>query len=321
MSSPAASPPRVAWVTLALTLALCATAAAETPPEPVDPITAARDRVHAAKTAATPTTWLCTSAERRALRRDLARAHALSDEAAGHEWRESALLRDLVHILPDTDETYWRDIRRLYLAKKICRPAELLTDGMVTVHAFGHEIRGQGDVAIRLLRADRALAEQGARPSFTWIGGFSPRPVRGTMRLSKHALGLAIDFDPKLNPYLTRGDMRLIHKVTRVRIRRGLRHPPGRRWDDFRKAHVRFSERIGPWFEAAQRKRARLRDNSRAARRLDRDLELLTTAKNARILHTGILSLSKPFVEEMERAGLRWRTDFSAGPDLMHFSR
>ncbi len=286
----------------------------------VDPVTAAQDRAHAAITTARPVTWRCSSAQNRARRKTPAAARARSDAAATREWANPRL-RELIGILPDTDLAYWREVRWLYGAKGVCDPAVFLTDGMVTVHAFGHEIRAQGDVATRLLRADLALRARGEVPVFGWVGGFSPRTVRGTNRLSKHALGLAIDFDPKFNPYLGRGDMRLVRKVTGMRIRRGLRTTAGDRWDDFRRAHLLFMERIGPWFEAATLRRAGLRAGTRRARRLDAELDLLTAGKNARILHTGILSLSRPFVEEMERAGLRWRTDFAAGPDLMHFSR
>jgi hypothetical protein len=311
----------------ALATVLCCTSAAsqhapDAPDAPApDPgaVASARDRVHAAATGARPVDWRCTARQRRRRRKGAARVH--SDEAAAGEWESEPRLRELIEILPDTDLAYWQEIRWLYADKGICDPATFLLDGMVTVRAFGHLIRAQGGVATRLLRADRALRARDAAPTFVWVGGFSPRTVRGTRRLSKHALGLAIDFDPKFNPYLGRGDMRLLRKVTGVRIRRGLRASPGDRWDDFHAAHVRFTQRVGPWFESAQARRARMKNGTRRARRLDAELELLTTGKNARILHTGILSLSRPFVEEMEAAGLRWRTDFGAGPDLMHFSR
>lgn len=53
-----------------------------------------------------------------------------------------------------------------------------------------------------------AHAAQGRVYRITSVGAFVPRTIGGSHQMSRHALGLAIDFNPSLNPY--RGDGRLI---------------------------------------------------------------------------------------------------------------
>ncbi len=178
---------------------------------------------------------------------------------------------------------------------------------------------------------ERALANIVTAPPFEKPGAFYPRTIRGpfraSKRLSNHALGLALDFDPWRNPYLSRRELALIEEISGVKLKRNASIDAGVRWDNFQRAQEAWHSKVGPWekelaaklrkAQAAKRKGAR--GARRRVKRLRQQQKLFASDNLRRAKTEGFLSLPRAFVVEMERAGLVWSTDFRPGADLMHF--
>ncbi len=286
----------------------------------------AQRAVEVSRRFAAPRLWRCDPAQVKRLTsaKGLKLFEKESDRLSSARWEGSAQLRQRV----PQDADYWRRIRWGYVQRGICDPERFVLDGIVEARFAGAAVWTHVQIAPLLSRIEARLkaSEQGM-PAFNSVSSFSPRTVRGpfkpSRRLSNHALGLAVDIDPALNPYLSGRELAFIEKLTGARIARSASIDAGERWDQLDNANSLYRARIGPWLDKMEAgiAAARQKKGGQAqARRLERALEAVTGNRNLmRAADDGFLSLPRHFVVEMEAAGLTWCTDFGPGADLMHF--
>ena len=151
-------------------------------------------------------------------------------------------------------------------------------------------------------------------------------------RISNHAFGRAIDFDPRENPYFTLKELKLIEEISGVKIKRDRKTNAARRWNSLDRASKRFKKRVRRWIRV---QRTKLRKEKRRARRknaagkrakrraavIEKRLRLVTKGRNlSQARKTGLMTFSKDFVVSMEKAGFVWGIHFGSGADVMHFA-
>ena len=270
--------------------------------------------------------WRCSEAQLDALRklgRDEARS--LSNKAAKVEWRRSAAVRQRV----GRGLRYYQEMRWLYIGRGICDVEVFLSDGVVASRFLGHRTLVLREVGRRLALVEQRLSE---KPRFYGIGSLQVRTIRGPFkpidRLSKHALGRALDIEAARNPFLSNKTIALLEEIGGVELKLSARHPVGERWDSVKAAAEAFRKNVRGWIKDQHKRRAALLGRARRgdtqarreARALDAHVREVRRNAHLRLIQRRrFLSLPRDFVVEMEAAGLTWCTDFPSGADLMHF--
>ena len=285
---------------------------------------AASETLRSSLNASRPDRWTC-----RAPPKEILAYEALTPKQqrrVNWGWRGKQLVRQRF----GHDIDHWRDMHPLYQQKGVCNLGNFITQGLTTITFFGAELNVNNAIAVRLKRAEYELTRQGMTTApFEVVSGFFPRTTRGPFgvgkNLSRHGLGIAVDFDWHKNPYLSRRESAFLTKITDVKMKRSTTISAGERWDSFKRANDRWRERIGPWLAETQlsldnHRRAPRRGQAKSMARLRTQYHFVNNSHNLRrAIDHGFLSLPRSFVVEMEKQGLTWATDFGAGPDLMHF--
>lgn len=291
-------------------------------------VQAASHALSLARRRAAPARWRCDEAERKALaaRRNHRRLKAASDRTAQARWADDELLRTRVG--RDHDDDYWPRIRWGYLLRGVCDPEYFVTQGIVETTFLGQPLRVHAHLAPRMANIERTLAtSEGGSPDFQWLGAFAARTVRGPFKasnkLSNHAFGMAIDFEPINNPYLAKRELRLLEQITGIRIKRKASITAGERWDHFKEVEAAFLNKVDAWLKDLDGRIAGARKAGArgTTKRLETQREQLTRSRNlTRAMERGSLMIvPRHFVVAMEDAGLTWATDFGPGADMMHF--
>ena len=186
------------------------------------------------------------------------------------------------------------------------------------------------------------------------IGGFVPRVIAGTDRLSNHAFGLALDIDPRWNPHIKgSGDVDAFKRATGVDLSKRFflgSEPSG----ETERRLQEISERLKPWLErwlpayeeylktkeASTRARSRTerKSASQAAAQMREDFRENPASADLRALDTlvtnhgiaevrawakrGIVSVDPDVVEMFRqlgyRLGARWGAEYQESKDVMH---
>ncbi|MEO1267907.1 MAG: M15 family metallopeptidase [Myxococcota bacterium] len=284
----------------------------------------ARDELHALINASKPDTWTCRRKPTKILTYE--EMPEKLQRRTNWWWYSSELLRERF----GHDITYWREMQPLYKEKKVCNLRTFMIDGLTSITFLGVELKVNSAVAPKLKRVERRLIDQGFTTApFELSGGFFPRTTRGPFgvgkHLSRHGLGIAIDFDWDKNPYFSRRELNFVQELTGIQMKRDATIPAGKRWDSINRANILWNERIGPWLEETQRSMEALEKtprgrHSRQLKTLRNTYNFVTQNRNlSRAIDKGFLSLPRAFVVAMEAEGLTWATDFPSGPDFMHF--
>ncbi len=293
-------------------------------PEVTAAVAAATHGLDLSRRRAMPERWSCSDAERKALAKDAnhKRLKRNSDRLAEERWEGSALLRARV----GQDTKYWQRIRWAYMLRGICDPEAFVTDAIVETTFLDQNLRVSVQVAPMLRGIERRLAaSQGGLPEFEWLGAFAARTVRGpfkaSKRLSNHAFGLAIDFEPVSNPYLSKRELAVIEEISGVKIKRQSSISAADRWDNFKEAETAFLKKVGPWLTKIDRQIAAAGRSRGRVKRLKKQKKRVTGSRNLKraMERGGFLGVPRHFAILMEDAGLTWCTDFGPGADLMHF--
>ena len=287
-------------------------------------VASAQDNLHALISASRPDTWTCR--KRKTEFEEYEDLSVKQKRRVDWWWRGTPLVRQRFGHNID----HWRTMQTLYQKKDVCHLRDFVVHGITEITFLGVDISVNAAIAPKLKRVEYRLNAKGIKTApFEIWGGFFPRTTRGPFgvgeNLSRHALGIAVDFDWDKNPYFSRRELAFVEQLTDVRIKRKASFSPGDRWDSFKLANDRWNERIGPWLAETQRvidahKHRPKRGQARKIAKLRAQYRFVTTNRNLnRAIDNGFLSLPRDFVVEMEKEGLIWATDFGAGPDLMHF--
>lgn len=277
-------------------------------------IRAASLRIRAARGAAMPERWLCRSGKKP--------GKAKNEKLARASWQNPAIRQRVPH-----DEAYWVRIRGAYVRKGYCDVEAFLLEGITEVEFFGERFHVHPRVASRLIQVEQKLA--GEERFFEWAGAFYPRTIRGpfktSTKLSNHGLGLAVDFDPARNPYLSRRELKVIELVAGEKLKRAKTFGAQKRWDSFSRVNALWLQNIDVWTDRAKDEirrleKSRARRDRRRVRFLKGVLKDLRERPNlVRARKEGFVSLPLAFVVAMENAGFSWATWFKPGADVMHF--
>lgn len=184
------------------------------------------------------------------------------------------------------------------------------------------------------------------------VGGFVPRFIAGTDRLSNHAFGLALDIDPVRNPHLKgKGDIAAFERATGVNL--GERFFAGS--EPAQETQARLDEvglRLRAWlaiwlpeYDVLLDARTRSRHGpareraaaSREAASLQREISLNPAAADLRALDTlvqnhgiatvrawqqGLGTIPPEIVDVFRQLGMkygaRWGTEYEKSKDIMH---
>ena len=145
------------------------------------------------------------------VQREAASAEAVADPAKG-EWDT----HKKIHHHFDGGYATYVEMRPAYIGAGIANPAKWLDETVANneVTFFGHPTPGHPDLQPPLTAAQGKLKTAPAINSF-W--SFVPRPIRGSTKISNHALGRAVDINPSTIIKLSdRGSFQTVGLVTDV---------------------------------------------------------------------------------------------------------
>jgi LAS superfamily LD-carboxypeptidase LdcB len=218
-------------------------------------------------------------------------------------------------------------IRPLYVGAGLANPAKWLDETVANneVKFFGHKTPGHPDLQPPLTAAQEKLKSAPAINSF-W--SFVPRTIRGSKRISNHALGRAIDINPSTNPRIIGSAMiRVIKAVTGVDLGKTQEE------DAMRQASEVFKTKFDDSFIATQldeiKSLRQQQTDLKASKSKDgRAVKKLTGRIKEReklvgdlrgLAKKGFLDLPHDFVEALKSSGLQWGGDYKSSKDYMHF--
>ena len=218
-------------------------------------------------------------------------------------------------------------IRPLYVGAGIANPAKWLDETVANneVKFFGHKTPGHPDLQPPLTAAQEKLKSAPAINSF-W--SFVPRTIRGSKKISNHALGRAVDINPSTNPRIIGADMiRVIKAVTGIDL--------GKTQEEnaMRQASEVFKAKFDDTFIATQldeikslrqqqtELRAQKATDARAIKKLAGQIKarekLVGDLRG--LAKKGFLDLPHDFIEALKSSGLQWGGDYKSSKDYMHF--
>lgn len=203
---------------------------------------------------------------------------------------------------PQQRFTLYLELRPLYQqATGAINTAKWITDNIVSLTFFGHRTPAHRDLRTPLAAAEQELQRRGVRPALTSFWGFVPRKMRRRNRLSNHALGRAVDIDPKTNPHIyNKDEILVIREATGIDLGKRQAH------DAMRRASQAFRQTFSPGWVDQQAKAVQ-----DAARRSRTALE--------RYARDGFLNLDQVLIDTLLNAGFTWGGDWKSEKDFMHF--
>jgi subtilisin family serine protease len=230
-------------------------------------------------------------------------------EAAISEWNNNTSIHTHFGRNFDGDpHRSYLNLKRLYEARGITDPAGYINSNIVSITFFNRTTPGHQDLQTVLAAAQTALTTAGntfTLDSGTW--SFVPRTFNNNInRLSNHALGKAIDINPRANPHILSADeILVINTVCSSVSPNGLLATTDP--DVLRNASVLFQQTFNAAWIAQQTDG----DLLRAIRR--RRTQLNGYANR------GFLNLPTALIAGLQSAGLNWGGSWRSAKDFMHF--
>lgn len=197
-------------------------------------------------------------------------------------------------------ETY-SEIRPLYQARGINNPSKYLIDNIIAFQFFGHKTTGHIELADRLRVAEKTLRQKSIIPVINKFWSFNPRSIRGSKKLSKHALGRALDINPDTNPHIiNKDDINVIYAVTGINLGRRQSAPT------MQQASQVFKSQFNQQWINIQSK----------------DLQYSISGRRQmlnRYAKLGFMNLEQSLIDALKGAGIKWGGDWIHVKDFMHF--
>ncbi|MFN8376544.1 MAG: M15 family metallopeptidase [Anaerolineae bacterium] len=236
-------------------------------------------------------------------------------QAARNEWNAH---RRIHHYFHNGFESYMQ-LRPRYQDIGIANPAEYLALNIVSVTFFGHRTPAHRDMIAPLQAAETALRQQGVDPTIDSFWAFNPR-LTSRGRLSNHAMGRAVDINPRDNPHVMNADqIRVIEAVTGVNL--GTREDAETMSDAsadfqdlFNEAWVQEQRQRLTELEQADRRSPQARRQKQLVRAIERQRATLNT-----YAARGFLNLDLELIEALQDAGFNWGGNWRSEKDFMHF--
>ncbi|HEV2817121.1 MAG TPA: S8 family serine peptidase [Allosphingosinicella sp.] len=201
-------------------------------------------------------------------------------------------------------EDVYLEFGAAFAQRGVADAAAYLADNITRLTFFGRHQPGHRDLAAPLSAAERTLAGQTVDPPIASFGCLNVRRIAGTNRLSFHALGKAIDLNPRSNPHIrSAADFLVIGAVTGVDLRGET--SPARLQAASRQFQRDFN---AGWIDAQTDPAIRAALAPADARR-----RLLGYARH------GFCTLYVPLIEALIAAGLNWGGGWRTSKDFMHF--
>lgn len=147
-------------------------------------------------------------------------------EGAIREWgHNKGIHGDFGNNFDGNPHRSYLNLRRLYRQRGITDPASHIAHNIVRIRFYNRRTRGHRQLRTALQNAQTNLTAAGYTVTLqrgTWA--FVPRTFNDNInRLSNHALGRAIDINPRVNPHIkSRDEIRVIDAVCRPILPHGL---------------------------------------------------------------------------------------------------
>ena len=192
----------------------------------------------------------------------------------------------------------------LFARRGVADTAAYLARNITGLTFFGRRQSGHRDFIEPLRSAEAALAGRTLDPPVTSFGVFNIRRIAGSQSLSLHAMGRAMDLNPRTNPHIRDArDFLVIQAVTGSDLRR--ERSPAR----LRELSTQFQRDFTAAWASAQS----ASDVTRAL--ADRG----TRQRLDRYAREGFCTLDLALIEALIAAGLGWGGSWSSSKDFMHF--
>lgn len=229
-------------------------------------------------------------------------------ESAIQEWNANPGIQGHFNHDFDTDHHHsYINLKRLYQAKNISNPAAYFTANIVDITFLTRRTPAHRNLAAVLSNAQTSLMNSGSTfaPISAW--SFVPRTFNDNInKLSNHALGTAIDINPKTNPHVKSSEeILVINAVCRSILPSGLLAESNP--DTLKRASDYFRFNFNDNWINQQSQSSILN----AARNRRSQLNKYATS--------GFLNLPGSFIRILQNAGLRWGGAWSSSKDFMHF--
>jgi D-alanyl-D-alanine carboxypeptidase len=248
-------------------------------------------------------------------------------EAAIGEWNANSSIHGYFGNNFDGDpHRSYLNLKRLYQARGINNPGNYIATNIVNITFFNRTTQGHKDLQAALNAAQTALTSAGhtfVLEVGTW--SFVPRTFNNNInKLSNHALGRAIDINPKNNPQIASADeILVINAICSSILTSGLLAETD--FDNLQKASDRFQKNFNnTWVTQQEELLKDLEKQKPNPTELSTQKKLVKAIKNSRpalnkYAANGFLNLPKALVEELQKAGLNWGGTWNSAKDFMHF--
>ncbi|UUL84064.1 S8 family serine peptidase [Sphingomonas qomolangmaensis] len=192
----------------------------------------------------------------------------------------------------------------LFARRGVADAAAYLAANITGLTFLGRRQMGHRGFVEPLRAAEAALQGQRLDPPVTSFGVLNIRRIAGNQTLSLHALGRAMDLNPRTNPHMRDPrDFLVIQAVTGTDLRR--ERTPAR----LRELSTQFQRDFTPAWASAQS----MPDVVRAL------ADRATRARLDRYASDGFCTLDPALIEALIAAGLGWGGGWVSSKDFMHF--
>lgn len=192
----------------------------------------------------------------------------------------------------------------LFARRGVADTAAYLAQNITGLTFFGRRQSGHRDFIAPLRAAEAALAGRTLDPPVTSFGVFNIRRIAGSQSLSLHAMGRAMDLNPRTNPHIRDArDFLVIQAVTGADLRR--ERSPAR----LRELSAQFQRDFSAAWASAQS----APDVARAL------ADRATRQRLDRYAREGFCTLDLALIEALIATGLGWGGSWSSSKDFMHF--
>ena len=228
------------------------------------------------------------------------------------------------------------NLKRLFQLRGITNLASYFADNIVDITFFNVNTQGHRILRDKLIDAQTALITSGHHYVFDVAGNvphdepgsfaFVPRTQNQSInRLSNHALGTAIDLNPRSNPQILRntGDVQVINAVCGPVLPRGFLvttdYPTLKRASDYFQVHFNAA-----WIAQQEQLLNQMQLQHPQPHGLAAQRQLVATIHARRgtlngYATRGFLNLPQELVSELQRVRLRWGGEYTTSKDFMHF--